>query len=636
MESVTIVQILRLPSISQLGTRCLTKAATLLLLICHVSLAWKADIRADSNRDGIVDIKTDSDLNDKMEWSDEAGALFLANIGDTDRRCSIVALSGPPLSDEALAACHDASDDIQRSPKYMATVKTVPLSDISDDAWANVRVSQEVSRENVRIFRQEESGWVITTNDYRFPASQLRKGLELGIDARDTRRPMGWDGRAEVHFDVQNGLESSHDIVRLRVAPILTFHHLMTVSEVLATNGNESMSLYQAQFVSELRDILDAPSISKPLWLFNHSDDVWAQDIVEPGYTSIPGSSEPITLEVMIRSSQGSRVAGRQVFEYLRKTGRGAVYSTGGTRDEIDSMGNLETIPPYEYGGKSFPAGRVIEGSHAESYPPFPHVYDYMRAQETQDPLILDTDWLAVGHVDEMVQFLPANGTLHGWALYIADPMGGIEILQKAQQEGHGDDPAFSRPNGTIPGIAGDVPGLTINEILTDKLIEDNKRFAQHVDGVQAVLQSETGITEGDIHQVPMIFTTGVCWGPDEGVSPDRNCSTTHAAALYPGVLNGVVLNDRSYLCPKPWGPVIDNKDIMVEATDQVYGEVGMEVIYIDDWYSHHEGGGEVHCGTNTIRVPKQPWWDWNKLEENKAVNILGDAQVLMELEGHN
>ncbi|KND93686.1 Protein-arginine deiminase type-1 [Tolypocladium ophioglossoides CBS 100239] len=580
------------------------------LLSCRSGSAWKADIRADSNRDGLIDIKGDGDLQDKLEWSDKAGAIFLSNIGDTDRRCSKIALAGPPPSDEALAACNDASDDIQRSPRYMAPLMTVPIPSLGDGAWGYVRIFQEIARKNARIFRQEPSGWVLTTNDYRFSANRLREGLHLGIDARDTRRPSGWDGRAEIHFDVQNGLEESHDVVRLRVAPLLAYHHLMPVSEVLATNGNESMTPCQARFVSDLRDILDRPSINKPLWLFNHSDDVWAQDFVEPGYTSMPGPSGPITLQVMIRSSQGSRIAGRQVFEYLRKTGRGAVYSTGGTRDEVDSTGNLETIPPYEYNGNHFPAGRVIDGSHNESYPSFPHIHDYMRAQELQSPLILDTDWLAVGHVDEMVQFLPAAGTQHGWALYIADPMGGIEILQQAIKDGHGNEPAFSRPNGTIPRIAGDVPGISINEMLTDKLIADNERFAKRVDAVQAVLQRETGIKNDEIYQVPMIFTTGVCWDEAEEVSPERNCSTKHAAALYPGVLNGVVLSDSKYLSPNPWGPIINKVDVMKVATDNVYGQAGFEVIYIDDWYSHHEGGGEVHCGTNTIRDPTRPWWD--------------------------
>lgn len=302
------------------------------------------DIRVDSNRDGVVDVEGNGDLPDKLGWSDVAGAIFLANIGDTHRRCSDLALAKPP-SEEALAACNDAADDVQRSPQYMAQLKTVPVADIGDDAWGTVGVHEEIPRKNVRIFRRKAGGWAITTNDHKFPASQLKQGLELGIDGRDTRRPAGWDGRVEVRFDVKNGRESSYDVVRLRVAPVITFHHLMPVSEVLAANGNDSVNPYQAQFVSDLQDILRRPELQKPLFLFNHSDDAWVQDILEPAYTSMPDSEGAVKLEVMIRSPQGSRVAGRQVFEYLRNANRGAVYSTGGIRDEIDSAGNLETTP---------------------------------------------------------------------------------------------------------------------------------------------------------------------------------------------------------------------------------------------------------------------------------------------------
>ncbi|KAI1779460.1 hypothetical protein F4818DRAFT_141422 [Hypoxylon cercidicola] len=122
-------------------------------------------------------------------WSGQIrrGTIFLANIGDTDRRCPRIALSGDPLPDEALAACSDTSDDIQRSPGYMAPLRTVPILDIGDDSWGSVRVSLQLARKNVRVFRWEQSAWAITTNDYKFPTSHLRKGPKLGIDARDTQ-----------------------------------------------------------------------------------------------------------------------------------------------------------------------------------------------------------------------------------------------------------------------------------------------------------------------------------------------------------------------------------------------------------------------------------------------------------------
>ncbi|UKZ79920.1 hypothetical protein TrVFT333_007683 [Trichoderma virens FT-333] len=631
-----------------MGHLSILKGLTLGIFIISPTFALKAEIRADSNRDGFVDTQGTSDLAHKLEWSNSAGAIFLANIGDTSRRCSKLALQNPP-SQEVLAACNDASDDVQRSPQYLAPLRTLPIPDISDDGWGTVGVHTEIARKNVRIFRRDGSGWSIVTNDDRFPANELKNGFELGIDARDTRRPSGWDGKVEVRFDIHDGKASDSDAVRLRVAPVITFHHLMPVSQVFVTNGNKSETPFQEQFVSDLRQILDRPDIRKPLFTFDHSDDIWAQDILEPAYTSMPSPQGPIILEIMIRSPQGSRVAGRQVFEYLRNGTRGAIYTTGGIRDEIDSTGNVETIPPYSYGEKSYPAGRIIQGSHGKS---LPHLYDYLKAQEIQSPIILDVDWLAVGHVDEIVQFIPFESSPYGWALYIADPIGGINILEQAKKDGYGHLPAFSRPSGTLgphsDSIAGDmtgvlmerllgdnygklrsysrsnipmrsIPDVTINDILTDRLIEENKEFAMSISKVQKILERETGIPKEYIHHVPMVFETGFCFPPDEGVLPERNCSSEHAVALYPGVLNGVVLSDFQYLSPNPWGPVIDGIDIMAQAIDKVYGKAGMDVIYIDDWYSHHEGGGEVHCGTNTVRLPAYGWWESASFKERMS-----------------
>lgn len=97
------------------------------LALSNVCLALQADIHADSNRDGKVDISAKTDSKDKLECTNEMGAICLVNIGDTDRRCSELALEGPPLLDEALAACNDASDDIQRSPDYLAPLRTMPI-----------------------------------------------------------------------------------------------------------------------------------------------------------------------------------------------------------------------------------------------------------------------------------------------------------------------------------------------------------------------------------------------------------------------------------------------------------------------------------------------------------------------------
>ncbi|KFY90277.1 hypothetical protein V498_06070 [Pseudogymnoascus sp. VKM F-4517 (FW-2822)] len=596
----------------------MAKGVLSLLLIATfgLSVAFKADIRADSNRDGTVDIHGRSDLSDKLSNSNDAGAIFLANIGDTDRRCSKLALSGPAPSNEELAACNDASDDIQRAPQYLAPLRTAPIPSLSLNASGTVAIQDTNSRSKVRIFRLEGSQWIITSNEHAFSQHELASGLKLGIDARDTRRPGVWDGRVAVTFTVHDGTSTATDTVRLRVAPVLTHHHAQAAREVLTTAGNysDTGNFFQGWFVDRLQNSLDKTRGRYPLTQFNGSDDIWAQDFVEPGYTSMPGPNGPINLHVMIRSAQDERVAGRQVFEYLRKSGVGAVQHLGGERNDINAMGNLETIPPYEFRGKRYPAGRIIMGAHNTTRP---FIMEYLRAQQVQDPLLLDTDCLAIGHVDEIVQFLPVNSP-RGWVMLVADPVSGVEMLQNAVRHGHGDTHAFSRQNDTvgnptdlfgIPGGLHGVPDDYISEVLGwEGILKANTAIASCMERNVRILKAETGITDNEIIRVPVMFRTGLAFAPGNGIGPDRNTSTTLGVSLYPNPINGLVLNHGDILAPTPWGPVIDGVDILATTVQTIYRKLGFQVSFVDNWNSHHTWGGEVHCGTNVIREGKR-WW---------------------------
>jgi protein-arginine deiminase len=66
----------------------------------------------------------------------------------------------------------------------------------------------------------------------------------------------------------------------------------------------------------------------------------------------------------------------------------------------------------------------------------------------------------------------------------------------------------------------------------------------------------------------------------------------------------------HDYLAPKPWGPVINGRDILEKAVQEVYARANMTVWLIDDYMSHHVRGGEVHCGTNTLREKNIAWWE--------------------------
>lgn len=554
----------------------------------------RADIRADVNRDGAVDVTGGSDVVAKTTWNSERGAIFLPNLGDRQRRCKTRTPDGRWLSNARLQACNDAQGDVVRAPEYLAPLRTVPVGNVSDAATGSLQLVGSGSRTKVRLFLKRGDAWTYVTGNTRVTAAELRAGLQLGLDGRDVIRE-DWDGRITVRFTVTDGDRTSTDEVMLRAAPVLTQHHLQRAEQALVVDGSRQdpdQRRFAEQFAKEVRKA----GITKPTYKFKDGSDIWAQDFVEPGYVSMPGpGGTPRVLRMMIRSAQMDRDAGRQAFE-LRGPGVGVAQINTGTYDQINSTGNLETIPPYTHRGRSYPAGRIITGRHGSRLPA--HTA-FLKAQQAQDPLVLETGWLGVGHVDEFVQFLPA-GTPRGWKIGIADPEGGLALLRKAQRDGHGRTKMFSIPRSYAGGR---IP--TIDQALSDRqLLKDNAYAARKIKGNLALLKRETGVTDAEIVKIPAMYVS--LDFPGQGGPSD---GAPFLAAYYPGAINGVVLAPDKYLAPKQWGPVVAGKDILAEAVTKAYAKVGMRVRYLDDWRTHHVGGGEVHCGTNTIRAVGTAWW---------------------------
>lgn len=710
-------------------------------------------ILADSNRDGKVDMTGETDRESKQTWTETSGAVFLANIADTDGRCS-AAMSGECAStlgdvfrnnlpeepkfhgktlsqvvdehtklkseaihagtDEAwnnylsivnatdlvafnakhdewreetsydmlLGACHDASDDVLRNPEYLASLRTTPNPQLGNSATGSVSVTEEAAASKVRIFHNTGGAWKFVSSNYTFTAENLRAGLELGIDARDVRRPGGWDGRATVQFRVKDGEKEAKDSVKLRVAPVLTQHHGQPAMQLLTASGSEDDES-QAQFVKDVEQVSSAAGLAKPLHVIQTADcdngEIWAQDFFEPGYTSMPGPDGPIGLHIMMGSAQSSyRRATRKVFQELRSNTAGAVQhpGSGGT---TDSTGNLETVPPYSHNGKSYPAGRAIMGSADGEKP---QMMAFLEAQETQDPIEIDASWLAVKHTDEFMQFLPVASSERGWVMMVDDPRAGLEILQKAEQAGHGSVLAVSRPN-----LPADPQEWRVTNTIDDVLkVADfaalQNACATSIEKNIDIVKRETGITDAEIIRIPSLYQIhqsgvwkytseagagdldaliGDVFGPlgarESTAEPEQQqppssfsgnaektplldvlqagtppkmreqqpgANTTAAGALrrrqdktfgsvvslYPATINSVVLSKNQILAANPWGPVIDGQDVLAAAVNASYAKANYTVRYMDDWFNHHQGVGDVHCGTNVIRdIKGAKWW---------------------------
>lgn len=604
------------------------------------------DLRADVNRDGRVDVEGTSDTDGEDTWTQRRGAVLLPNIDDDGKRCPVKDGRGRPLSDAKLARCNDASDSVvngARDAADLARLKTVPLPKTASRSHGTVKVVGAGAKKT-RLFIKREGRWTLLRPTDRLSAEELRSGVELGIEATDVvRDARTWNGQVTVRFTVTADGTSRSDDVTMRTAPVLTHHHLQRAQEVLVTKvkGGGDYGRAQRAFVKDLAKQVKAAGIDKPLKTFTKYDDIWAQDFVEPGYAAMPGpGGKPRTMRVLIRSAQPDRDAGRELYEKLRGPDVGVV-QVSGVRDSeewtLNSMGNLETIPPYALGNKSYPAGRIIQGYRADNgSKPAKAMRTFLAAQGVQAPLLLDTSWLSVGHVDEFIQFLPAR-TERGWRIGVADPAAGVELLRKAKREGHGAAKMFSVPRA--PGIP--APKETINQVLASaKFRADNKLAAERIKANLDILKRETGITDAEIVKVPGLFArdgqdTGTPvtnsrklrrMGPDAlrrfnqlrgadpapgkgSGAPARQAAAWTNSAYVPGAVNGVLLSPTRYLAPRQWGPVIGGRDVFTDAVTSVYAKAGFTTTYIDDWYTYHIGMGEVHCGTNTLRDMSAPWW---------------------------
>ncbi len=479
-------------------------------------------------------------MNRKTTWSSGRGAIFLPNIGDKQRRCKTRTPDGRWLSNAQLEACNDAQGNVVRAPEYLAPLRTVPVGNVSDAGTGSLQLVG-AGKSKVRLFLKRGDTWTYVTTGTRVTAAELRAGLRLGLDGRDVIRE-DWDGRITVKFTVTDGDRTSTDEVMLRAAPLLTQHHLQRAEQALVVDGSRQ-DPNQRKFAREFAKEVRKAGITKPTYRFKDGSDIWTQDFVEPGYVSMPGpGGKPRVLRVMMRSAQMDRAAGRQVFE-LRGPGVGVVQVNKGKYDQINSTGNLETIPPYTHKGKSYPAGRIITGGHGSQRPA--HT-GFVKAQGAQDPLLLETGWLAIGHVDEFVQFLPAD-TPRGWKIGIADPEGTLALLRKAQHDGHGHTKAFSIPRSYADGRT-----PTIDQALSNKkLLKDNAYAGRKIKENLGLLKRETGVTDDEIVKIPAMFERFAGF-PGQREPSD---GAPKLAAYYPGAINGGRTRPSQVPRPQAVGP---------------------------------------------------------------------------------
>ncbi len=559
------------------------------------------DLRADTNRDGVVDLSDPADDSGEDTWDASHGAVFLANIDDDEGTCPT-----QNQTNDQLAACNDAADEAVNGPDDLldlARLRVAPWPGAPADASATVTVSQPGAA-YVRLFKAGGGGFDVLGNGGALSAAELAAGVELAIEATDfVRDDAVWDGFVDITLAVDGGtgadgqpIPGGTDGVRMRVAPVLLRHHLDPAQRVHVTSINSTSS--QA-FRQDLAEAVQAAAVPQPTLELLVSDQ-WTQDFFETAYMAMPGQGgQKQVIHVNFRSANYGnsgtlRSAGRVVFTVMRgKDVAGAVQydpNHPNSMDTLNSFGNTETIPPFSHGGQSYPLGRILRGKTPAFYPD--ESFDLMLAsQGHQPPVYLDTSWLLVGHVDETTSFVRAPSA-RGWALVLADPGLGMQLLSQAQAAGHGDVPMFVGKQWSNGSWA----QVTINQVLADPDVQNTNAWAvAEVDGQLQTLMQETGLAEPDVIRIGTVFES----------------QSGYAVAYVPGTVNGIYLSDDDFGAPDPHGPVINGLDIFKQHMLDAFTPYGITIHWIEDWNLYHRLDGEVHCGTNTTRaIPAVSWWE--------------------------
>lgn len=537
----------------------------------------------DANRDGIVGQLEEGKKN--WVWGKgQPGAIVLVN-NDHDTSD----LSPGPNEHSELAPLIVRPTGLERLPNGIELV---------------LYTSPEVAR-RFAVFRKKPNGSmepILGRRPNKEPLSLSvpldPRGEHLLIEAYDFPDPF-FDGliTLELHLRRSGEIPATTDTVVFRVAPWIMTPNTLPVEEVFTCVIPSTEEGENSKFLEGLSSA--CYSLGVPLRLIpfvENNGDRWIQDEIEIGYCESPTHSLPVVFD-------SPRDRGLDDFPEKRLIGPdfGHFQVGGSTPNSLDSFGNLEVSPPVTVKGRYYAFGRIIIGGRAYgdyedgSRQMMPQLRHFLHAQKVQSPIEIFTDWLSVGHVDEIINFVPASND-KGFKLLVASPMRAKAVLNRLAQEGHGETIMFK---GLFRSQEGHRVSAekTVHDLLSDTHFwNENRYFQKCMDINRKILRENLDLTDIDVIEIPVLFYP-------------RSSIDKRTTAFFPDMVNHLVINNTS-LVPKPYGPIINGEDEFERAFRNALPERNVQ--FIDDWYSYHEMLGEIHCGTNVRRKPFThiKWWE--------------------------
>jgi protein-arginine deiminase len=505
----------------------------------------------DTNRDGTV---SDLDYKGRQVWSWKSGSLMLFNNDDDDGNGS------PDSEDSKVNGAADEED--------LAVVRLRVTSGFASSQFF-IKVNDK-SRPYVNVFQKTQQGWQRVDSNGSQPIVNSDE-MVLGIEAKQFSYG-DWNGIVTLEAIAnRNGRTITGDRIQLRVSPWIMSPNTAKITEFFVSDVGSNR-----EFVSQLRELI--PQTGATLNVVPQGP-TWMQDTMEVGYVQFPSYTALKTVSSVLKGNRGmsqddyARSLLKSNFGWFQMGQPRAVPSGHGLPDWY---GNLEVTPPLP----GFPLGRIYHGRSGD-VTLHPDVVSFLKAQEVQGPPVeVDTSWLLIGHVDEILSFIPTPDGQ--FLMMISSPEAGVKLLKELAEKGYN--------NSTINrGLS---TQTTVSSALDDQtFIEHNLRLQQEfLNPTIDKLQREFKLTDEQIIQIPSLYAT-------------------NGSAWWPSMVNSVVVNGHLFVSD-PKGPLLDDVDLTQEVFRNLVSASGLEVHFVNDRY-YHELKGNTHCATNAARqAVSQPFWE--------------------------
>ena len=241
--------------------------------------------------------------------------------------------------------------------------------------------------------------------------------------------------------------------------------------------------------------------------------------------------------------------------------------------------GNVESSPPSD----SAPYGTIVVGDALSD-----GLYSLLEAQTLQSIESFTTGWLEVGHIDELVSFLPnTNGCYYA---VVADLRLGISLLSQTNEVEQPDPVKFGEIGNPFMTRAG------LLEYYSSDSRQTRISFIQgQLETLCTNLVQTLSIPEECIIRIPVLFSAA---------APNPFGYVEKSRTMLPNMVNLFAMPQQNgsvrILIPKPYYLPFANQ---VENSLLLAGFNIQELGYVDTYVLHDSGRGELHCGTNARRI---------------------------------